>query len=307
MVDINNTNDEIMCGYMVSANRKKLWVKELRLLDILNSICEQLNIKYFLSFGSCIGAVRHNGFIPWDDDIDIGMLRKDFEILLEEGRELFPNDISIQFGISEHGFDNLMRIRDVNTTGITSRELNLKGCKGAFIEIYCFDDVNNNLLRRFQINALRIINKIILERTNGEQIDNKSLRFVSRILKKYNTEKLWRLYNSICQMQNNRNCTYVDTPIIPGYAKNDKHLFFKEDVIDTIKVPFEYTYAYIPKGYDRCLTTRYGNYMDLPPVESRGTHHECVVFYDPNKPYIEYEGSTEVKDFFNGDYSKSKL
>ena len=66
-------------------------------------------------------------------------------------------------------------------------------------------------------------------------------------------------------------------------------------------MPFEYTEARIPKGYDRCLTMRYGNYMEFPPLEQRGMHHQNVVFYDPDKSYVEYENSDIIKRFFEGD------
>lgn len=306
MNNADDVKDEVICGFKVSANRKLLWIKELRLLDTFTNICQEINVKYFLSFGSCIGAVRHKGFIPWDDDIDIGMLREDFEIFLKEGLNRFPDDIAIQFGVSEHGVDNLLRIRDNNTTGITSREITAKGSKGVFIEIYCFDYVNDNLCRKMQISILRILNRIIIKHTLKENI-RKHKKHLFGLIPLISAERLWRIFNAICRFQNKSKCEYLDIPIIPGYAKTREYLVRKEDVIDTIRVPFEYTYSYIPKGYDGFLTALYGNYMELPPIENRGNHHDCVVFYDPNMPYTEYENSSDVFAFFNGDYTKSLL
>ena len=82
MLDRKYLTDEVIDGYKVSANRKKLWVTELDLLSFLEEVCIRENINYYLLFGSAIGAVRHKGFIPWDDDIDLGMLREDFEKFL---------------------------------------------------------------------------------------------------------------------------------------------------------------------------------------------------------------------------------
>lgn len=111
---------------------------ELDLLSLLESLCVRENINYYLLFGSAIGAVRHKGFIPWDDDIDLGMLREDFEKFLNADKSDWPDYVDVQYGLSEHGVDTLLRIRDARTTGITRGDLNKNGNKGAFIEIYVF-------------------------------------------------------------------------------------------------------------------------------------------------------------------------
>ena len=72
-------------------------------------------------------------------------------------------------------------------------------------------------------------------------------------------------------------------------------------------MPFEYTKTRIPVGYDNCLSTRYGNYMELPPIEQRGTHHNDIVFYDPDVSYLEYENTDIVIEYFKGDFSQGKI
>ena len=123
MLDRKYLTDEVIDGYKVSANRKKLWVTELDLLSFLEEVCIRENINYYLLFGSAIGAVRHKGFIPWDDDIDLGMLREDFEKFLNADKSDWPEYIDVQYGISEHGVDTLLRIRDARTTEKITLEL----------------------------------------------------------------------------------------------------------------------------------------------------------------------------------------
>ena len=78
-----NLEDEVIDGYQVSSKMKEIWQVELDLLGKFINVCDKYNIKYFIISGSLIGAIRHNGFIPWDDDIDLGMMREDYIKLLK--------------------------------------------------------------------------------------------------------------------------------------------------------------------------------------------------------------------------------
>lgn len=305
---------EVVCGYKVSSNRKKLWVHELDMIERLESVCRQLNIQYFTCFGSAIGAVRHKGFIPWDDDIDVGMLREDFDIFIKKGRTMFPSYIDIQYGVSEYRCDPLLRIRDARTTGIINTEYGQKGNKGCFIEIYPFDHVNDNYTRKIQ---LKITKQILLELTYrttsapNQPVKKRSKvsRMRTALFSPFSNEILWWFYEKACRFQNTKkdNIKYVDTIGLPFYAITGHHLYEKKDVIDTYLTDFEYTKIRIPKGYDNVLRTRYGDYMQLPPVEQRGTHHDNIVFYDPNVSYSEYENSDVPVKYFEGDCSLELL
>lgn len=305
MKDRYDVHSEEKCGFLISENRKKLWVSELDMLDSLEKICQENNINYFLLFGSAIGAVRHDGFIPWDDDIDIGMLREDFDRFLKCDKSLFGENIDIQYGVygEEKNVSPLLRIRDKRTTGIIRDELYITGNKGAFIEIYPFDHVNDNLLRKIQIALSKIccsimcVRKINENSSTFEAVKTSVKRFVCKVISK---EKIWNCYEKICKMQDHKSCDYVDTVSLPDYAKTGHHLFKKSDVQETTYHVFEYTTVRIPKGYDAILTTRYGDYMKLPNVSERGMHHNTAVFYDPMKSYIEYEDLEVVRRYFEG-------
>ena len=73
--------DEIRDGFLVTADRKKIWQVEMELLEVLDRICRRNGLRYFVDYGSLLGAVRHRGVIPWDDDIDVVMMRPDYERL----------------------------------------------------------------------------------------------------------------------------------------------------------------------------------------------------------------------------------
>lgn len=309
MKDRYDIKSEEIVGYRVSEARKKLWVTELDLLEDMEKVCKENDINFFLLFGSAIGAVRHQGFIPWDDDIDMGMLREDFEKFLTVCEGAFPEYVDIQYGLSEHGVDYHLRIRDSRTTGIIFDEVDMPGNKGAFIEIYVFDYVNDNFLRKMQIFASRLLCNFMYVYTHGSKNGSKADKVKIALTKMLTPERLWKWYRKVCMLQNKNkaNCEFADTITLPRYARTGNHLFKKEDLQESIYVPYEYTQARIPKGYDHCLTVRYGNYMELPPLEQRGAHHDTIVFYDPDKSYKEYENSEVIKKFFAGDHKVGLL
>ncbi len=303
MKDRQDLDSELVCGFNVSTNRKKLWASELDMLDSFEKICKENNINYFLLFGSAIGAVRHKGFIPWDDDIDIGMLREDFEKFLKCDKKDFGSNIDIQYGYNKvTGGDILLRIRDRRTTGIISDELFLDKNKGIFIEIYPFDYVDNNRMRKFQIIISTFLVRIICDRKpqNKASVFRRLWHGVCSFMPK---KSLWKFYEFICKLQNGKERKYVDTITIPDYAKTGNHLFKVEDVKKTVYVDFEYTKARIPEGYHSVLTTRYGDYMKIPEVEEQGQHHNMIVFYDPNHPYSYYDKSEIPQKYFSGEIS----
>lgn len=308
MKNRNDFCEEEKIGYVISSNRKKLWGIELDLLDCFEAICKEYDLNYSVLFGGAIGAIRHQGFIPWDDDIDLGMFREDFEKFRVIATKEFPEYVDIQYGYSEHGVDELLRIRDSRTTGITKKEVNMPGNKGAFIEIYPLDYVEDNWVRDVQLFILKQIYACMNIKVYGKK--GKSLKFLIRkaISCLLSGNVMWEIYDKVSKLQNGKKRTYVDTiSAVSPNTMRKAHLFKYEDMKNSIVVPFEYTNIRVAKGYDNMLRPEYGDYMQLPPIEKRGTHHSTAVFYDPNKTYIEYENSENINKFFEGDFSLSLL
>ncbi len=296
-----NMNEEIRDGFLVDISRKKLWSIEMEMLNNLNSICEKHNIDWFLIGGSAIGAVRHKGFIPWDDDIDLGMKREDFERFIRDAsQELSPRFV-LQYGLNEDctEFHYFCRIRDTLSTGIIRQEFrNPVGNKGVFIEIYPFDFVSDRKwIRTVQWKMSMAIIELIRNKVYQTSIGNMA-KMIKGLLPS-DPKKLHTKWMKICTRYNNREHRLVDTVSIPGYSASEVDLFYYQDISVTVKVPFEDTYVRIPVGNDRCLRKTYGDYMQLPPLSERGTHHQTEVFYDPFLPYTKYDGSEIVKEFFS--------
>ena len=303
MKDRYDIEAEKVCEYQISSNRKKLWVIELDLLEMLEDACNKLGISYFMIFGSAMGAVRHKGFIPWDDDIDLGMLREDFDTFVKRGKEFFPDYVDIQYGVSERGADILLRIRDGRYTGILGNERKLPGNKGIFIEIYVFDSVGTGKFAEFQMKASSAVCAAMFAKDKG--FKGKLEKALQKII---GMRTLWDWYTKICTASNGKNKTFVNLVSTPKYGKQvHRFRIEKSELSKTISVPFEYTNARIPIGNDKYLTLLYKDYMTLPPVEKRGVVHDFIVFYDPNKPYTEYENGEILEQYFGGDASLSLI
>ena len=98
-------HEEVRDGYLVTAKVKELWAVQIDLLCELDRVCKKYNLKYILDFGTLLGAVRHKGFIPWDDDLDVSMLREDYDKLMEVGPTEFTHPYFLQNHDTEIGYD----------------------------------------------------------------------------------------------------------------------------------------------------------------------------------------------------------
>ena len=132
--------------YKVSDKMRRIWQVELAMLDKVDAICKKHDIHYFLLHGTLLGAVRHKGFIPWDDDLDIGMLRKDYDKFMEIAPKELEEPYFLQTMWTDHNcfFGGLAKLRNSETAGITERELGHNCNLGIWIDIlpvdYCIDD-----------------------------------------------------------------------------------------------------------------------------------------------------------------------
>lgn len=301
-------SDEERAGFKVSAVRKRVWQCELEMAGWFCKVCQKYNLGYFLIGGSAIGAVRHNGFIPWDDDLDIGMLRKDFDTFREVAQKELPEEYYIEYGILKGNiFSSLLRIRSRKTTGIIVDEFNQNSIGGGiFIEIYPFDHTFSGVRRKIQL-AKSSLYFLVLNNWNRANDFKGIKRLIIQVMKLFSIGWIWKCYERNNVKYDNVDTEYVDTIALPSYAKQNIHFYLIEDVNETTPHIYEFMELNIPRGNDRCLRQQYGDYMQLPPLKDRGTHHDFIVFYDPDKPFTEYKDSDVLSRYFAGDLSVELL
>lgn len=285
-------DEEVRCGYTVTEKMKKVWAVELDLLNEFQKVCQQHGIKYFAIAGTLLGAVRHQGFIPWDDDIDIAMFREDYDKLVSIAPDAFsePYDFMAS-GKIEHFFRGHAQLRNRLTTGILPLELEQKYSfnQGIWIDIFPFDGVPEDKKKeRFTYFKLRMMKKCLRNRV---RITHKKLK--SKIL--HTSLLCWEKitgdsfqhahdrYENECRNMSRKYDEYVsDIEFINPPLK--KLIWKKPDCEQSIEMPFEFLRLIAPKGYDNILHTQYGDYMR--PVQGGSLHGGVIL--DPERPYTEY-------------------
>lgn len=253
---------------------------ELDIVLEIDRICRENNINYFLAGGSLLGAVRHHGFIPWDDDLDIGMLREDFERF----RKLCPQKLPPQFSYQSYRTDSSShyifdKIRLKNTYFATAFSKRFPIENGVFVDILVYDKTSNHpFVQKFHIRLIQIMKRAINVRWVNKP--RKKLHYrATKILLPFMRLIPFRLYHILFEMLIqifNKADTdfYIDSVgmnIIKG-------AFRKECILgETQRVPFENTLLPIPIGSDEYLRHWYGDsYMEVPSISSRTSGHNLV-------------------------------
>lgn len=286
-----NLSKEIICDFEVTEKRKKIWQKELEILEKIIEICNKYDIKYTLCGGSLLGAVRHKGFIPWDDDIDISMKRDQYNKFLEIAEKEFEYPYFVQYYKTEKLYNRgHAQIRNSETTAILEFEATTEGKnnynKGIFVDIFPLDNIPDEEEER-----KKFINKLCW-RKNIIMMTEKSNSIIKRLIKRFllkisNRQKqIYKFEKSVVKYNNIDTKQCAEVSFSPGTDKYDNkydNKWFEQ----YIKLPFEYLEVECIKDYDELLKREYGDYMRIPENKHGGMHGQ--VFFDTEKSYKEYE------------------
>ncbi len=243
---------------------------ELDILAAFVDVCNRLNLRYFLLHGTLLGAVRHKGFIPWDDDIDVGMMRSDYEIFLREGQMLLPNHLFVQTSATDpEYFLWFAKIRNVNTTFIEKSTQKLSICHGVFIDLFPLDYYPENRIAQKRIQFYR---KWIARRISCELVlsDNGTL------LRKIKCCVLKTLMPSLTSVLKKRDFLFLRTQssgLLVNYGGTIREVMPIEWFEEDCKLQFENKWYNVPVKYQKYLTAVYGNYLVPPPPECQKGHH----------------------------------
>lgn len=259
---------------------------ELEIFAEFIKVCKKLNLKYYLLGGTLLGAVRHKGFIPWDDDIDVGMLREDYEIFISKADKLLPNNLFLQTSKSDPNVPfNFCKIRNNNTTFVEKSVKSFKINHGVYIDIFPLDFYPNGIVPRSRFKLKKKLLDVKIRKSFDLPfpkgiIARAALILSSFIVRDYREAvrkkdflfKLTKKSNLIA----NHCGAWGDKEIVPA------EWYGEGDVLE-----FEGISVIVPKEYDKWLSRVYGNYMELPPMEKRIPHH-YVEICDLSKSYKEY-------------------
>ena len=241
---------------------------QIGILDSVHHFCEAHGLRYFLSSGTLIGAVRHKGYIPWDDDIDIYMLRRDYEQFLKTYRDEGGVYKAIDPQQDSHYYYTFAKVIDQRTLMV---EDETEGYEiGVFMDIFPVDYVTDDLQERERIfKEKKLLYKIRrCKISNSNPLQSKLAYFVY---------KHWPL--SIKQIERSiRKLIVLDEPTrtvcnMTEAGPKIKGCFPAEDIASSVDIEFEGKLYKTMVGYKDYLERTYGDYMTLPPVEQRVTHH----------------------------------
>ena len=257
-----NDIQQILLGFLLEVDR----------------ICKKHNIKYFLGGGSLLGAVRHKGFIPWDDDADVMMLRKDYDRFLSVLPSELPNYLFAQTQENEKDshfpFTKLRINNTLLSTEFTSRFPNIHN--GIFLDVLAQDYTSNNaFLRKIHMKATASSRWLVLDKWRGTSV-NANSRFSSlcaNILRKiFPLGFLQKVQNKLISLHKNmKNPKYL----FVSMGRNVSRGAFPAEWLDeAIWVDFENAKLPIPKEYDKYLKYLYGDYMEMIPVSERHVSHD---------------------------------
>lgn len=269
-------------------NDQELKQIQIEMLRKFIKICKNNNIMYFLLGGSCLGAVRHKGFIPWDDDIDVGIPRPDYDRFLQIAQEQLPKNIFLQtFETDKNYAQNYAKLRRSDTTFIETASKNLDINHGIYIDIFPLDGASkSNRKVSFDFFRIRMLTYKIYEAYQLE----KKLSIKAVLLKMVNLFYAPTIRKAILKKDKIiKHYPYESSSIIANWcgAWGKKEIMPKSIFADGTTASFENIEVVIPKEYDQYLTTMYGDYMQLPPEEKRVSHHYNEII-DTTKSYKEY-------------------
>ncbi len=261
---------------------------QLGILKYVHQFCKENNISYFLCAGTLIGAVRHQGYIPWDDDIDICMLREDYEKFFSLQYKACTKDKTLQYRPAFHG-DNGHYYRAFgkmfDNRTLLVEKINYPAEIGVNIDIFPLDKVpiekkeRRRIIRRIKYYQKLLALKQIRIEKDRSFLKNCVLWAAQLVLKPCSLEKISSLITRTATSYNNHldhDYLLLDMDML---RYGDDKVYLPEDFSDTVQLPFEGGFYNCPVGYDRALRAIYGDYMRLPPEEKRIAHHDFDAFW----------------------------
>ena len=290
---------EERCGFVVTPERKRIWAVELDLLNEFAGVCEKHGLKWFVHAGTMLGAVRHQGFIPWDDDIDVVMPRDDYERLCQLAPSAFSHPYFFQNEETDRYFARAFsRLRNSETTGIFENEMvyRFPYNQGIFIDVFPMDHVpaDPEMRQRFYAEVSNLNAHAVQWRTlihfyrpkKGKGWAKRVSYWLKHLYYKYLSKHGYRYYMDLHHRAITRydgeETGWVGESVIP---KLGRQLWRSEWVSETVMMPFEMLRVPVPVHFDECLTASFG--PDWRTPKRIPNLHEGTIF-DPGKPYTEY-------------------
>jgi len=260
---------------------KKLQKTEFEILLEIVRICEKHNLMYFLIGGTLLGAIRHKGFIPWDDDLDIAMPRKDYTKFLDICKDdLHPNYFLHCTKTDKTYWQPFAKIKKNGTVFEQDAHVAINTHKGIFVDIFPLDNAckQKSIVQYFQALTTKSIRTILIYK-RGLIIKKKKifLRIISFLVSPLPICLMTQIQEKIMRYNTNPQSRFFIN--LASNYNYTKQTIPKEDYLPPQRVVFEGMLFNAPNNWNYILTRIYGDYMKLPPPEKRSTHQPVRIIF----------------------------
>lgn len=291
--------EEVRCDYTITAKMKKVWAEELKLYGIFQEVCDRYGIRCFWAYGNLLGAARHQGFIPWDDDIDVFVSREDYRKLCEIAGEAFHELYFFQNDHTDPGSHIAFgKLRNSLTTAILDFEApsRYRYNQGIFLDIFPLDNVPDDPEELAAFTKEIVFWKRMTQKW-ARMFDGRSFYFgrkwmrltIPFVLIAKGFVKLFRIPNIPCRILEKTMQRYNDrqTKCVCMLGLGEVKPYPRACFEETVMLPYEFLQVPAPAGYLQMLDIDYGDWHKFVRGAAGGNMHEGMT-YDTERPYTDY-------------------
>lgn len=278
---------EVRWDYEISTEMKRVFAVLLDLYLEFSELCDKYGLRYYANSGFLLGAIRHKGFIPWDDDIDVAMPREDYNEFVKIASKELKTPYFLRTPFTDPGtYFSTVVLMNLSTTFVLKCFQYNKFRMGIGIDVFPLDccdpetfDADRNLIYRHVMKCSGWMKK------GCQNFDYYSPEKYAE----FQTDdpmKDWEEVQKIAQNPQYKGSKFWGISVLT-ILKKEQSIYPRKDFESSIMWPFESIEVPVPRGYENLLTIQYGDFMTPPPINERGRKNDQILF-DTEKPYTEY-------------------